>query len=58
MSTTTDEMVQEARSEAKVKIKVARALAKLPDDYTRRKVMRAAAILLDCPQAVGDRPNL
>jgi hypothetical protein len=50
-------MIADANREREVKVKVARALAKLPDDYSRRKALRAAAIMLDCPEAVGDRPN-
>jgi hypothetical protein len=55
--TTTERLIADAREDYRAKLNVARALAKLPDDFTRRKVLRAAAILLDCPEAVGDRPN-
>lgn len=51
-------MIDEANRERDARVKVARALAKCPDDYSRRKVLRAVAILLDLPHVVGDTANV
>ena len=50
-------MRDEARQEYAAKVKVTRILESLPGDTTRAKVLRAAAIMLDCPEAMGDKPN-
>lgn len=51
-----DARCDRARRVSVAQIKVARALGRLPTNYARRKALRAAAIMLDCP-IMGDGPN-
>lgn len=53
----TDAMVEDAKQLYKAQVRVARVLGRLPDDRTRRKVLRAVCIMLDKPEICGDRPN-
>ena len=52
-----DAMRADSLKEHRARMRVATVLGRLPDNYSRRKVLRAVAVLLDCPHIMGDRPN-